>query len=167
MTFKNQPLACAAVLFFFATVAHAETMYQCLDANGHKSFSNIKTSANGTKCTPMDLGPVLGPADASPASGSSSRPATKTPTPPTFPRVADDAQKNRDNDRKRILEGELAAEQKNLEQAQEEFAKQDATRLGNESNFQKKIDRLQPHKDKVDLHSRNIEAIQKEISKLR
>jgi hypothetical protein len=40
-----------------------------------------------------------------------------TPTPGNFPKVDEQTQKSRDGDRRRILESELAAEQKNAEQA--------------------------------------------------
>ena len=40
-------------------------------------------------------------------------------------------------------------------------------RRGDERNYQKVLDRLQPFKDKVDLHKRNIEALRREISGLR
>lgn len=40
-------------------------------------------------------------------------------------------------------------------------------RSGDERNYQRVLDRLQPFKDKAALHERNIEAIRKEISNLR
>ena len=40
-------------------------------------------------------------------------------------------------------------------------------RLGSEQNYQKKLDRLQPFQDRVDLHRRNIEALNKELQGLR
>ncbi len=139
--------------------ARADVMYQCIDESGHKSFSNIKSAAKGAKCTAMSLGePVSVPA---------TKAAAKTPTPSTFPKVDDNAQKSRDTDRKRILEGELATEQSNLEQAKKELAAQEAVRSGDERNYQRVVERLQPFKDKVALHERNIEAIQKELGKLR
>lgn len=157
-----------AVLFLVMTPVQADVMYQCVDENGHKSFSNIKSSSKGLRCTAMDLGePVAVPAPKS---------AAKTPTPPTFPKVDDNAQKARDTDRRRILDAELAAEQRNLEQAKRELAEQEATVLPNERmqykggggiNGAKVEERIQSFKDKVALHERNIEAIQKEISKLR
>ena len=76
-------------------------------------------------------------------------------------------QKERDNDRRRILESELAAEQKNLEQARKDLAEQEAVRSGDERNYQRVLERLEPFKNKVALHERNIEAIQKELGKLR
>lgn len=155
----------AAWLFLVVTPVRADTMYQCVDETGHKSFSNIKSTGKGNKCTPMDLGePVAVPA---------ARAATKTPTPATFPKVDDNAQKSRDNDRRRILDSELGAEQKNLEQAKKDLAEQEGVVLPNERmqggaiSGGKVLERVQPYKDKVALHERNIEAIQKEIAKLR
>ncbi|MFZ4534994.1 DUF4124 domain-containing protein [Propionivibrio sp.] len=158
----------AALLFLAAIPVQADVMYQCTDESGHKSFSNIKSSAKGAKCSAMDMG--------SPVSSPATKAATKTPTPATFPKVDDNAQKSRDTDRRRILESELTAEQKNLEQAKKDLAEQEATVLPNERMQYKggggisggKVEeRVQPFRDKVALHERNIEAIQKEISKLR
>jgi hypothetical protein len=82
-------------------------------------------------------------------------------------------QKSRDGDRRRILESELAAEQKNAEQAKQELSEQEAIVLPSERmqggaiSGGKVQERLQPYKDRVALHQRNIEAIQKEIANLR
>jgi len=151
-----------------ALPVHADVMYQCVDESGHKSFSNIKSSAKGSKCTAMDLGaPVTVPAP---------KAAAKTPTPATFPKVDDNTQKARDTDRRRILDSELAAEQKNLDEAKKALAEQEAIILPSERQQYKggggisggKVEaRIQPSRDKVALHERNIEAIQKEIAKLR
>ena len=153
-----------ALLVLAVLPVHADVMYQCVDDSGHKSFSNIKSSIKGAKCTAMDLGEAAPP----PAKPS----AAKAPTPASFPKVDDGAQKARDSDRRRILEGELAAEQKNLEDAKKALAEQEALILPEERiqgggvNGAKADERRQPYKDKVALHQRNIEAIQKEISRL-
>ncbi len=193
MTFQRLFFS-AAWLFLAMTPVRADVMYQCVDETGHKSFSNIKSAGKGSKCTPMDLGaPVTVPG----AKG-----AAKTPTPASFPKVDDNAQKSRDNDRLRILNSELATEQKNLEQAKKELAAQNESALPEERNASRTTcvpvqqcstgptgktcktvqsctktlgginnsevdERLQPYQDKVALHERNIEAIQKEIAKLR
>lgn len=164
-----QRLYFPVALFFLATLsAQADTMYQCVDESGHKSFSNMKSGPKGSRCTAMDLGaPVTVPA---------TRAAAKTPTPATFPKVDDNAQKARDTDRRRILDSEMTAEQRNLEQAKKDLAQQESIILPEERmQFKggggisggKVEERLQPYRDKVALHERNIEAIQKEISKLR
>ena len=152
-----------ALLLLAAMPAGADVMYQCIDESGNKSFSNIRPAGKGAKCTAMNLGE---PARV-PGAGAAAPKAAATPTPPSFPKVDDSTQKARDTDRRRILEGELAAEERNLEQARKELADQEAVRSGDERNYQRVLDRLQPYKDKVGLHERNIEAIQKELSKLR
>jgi hypothetical protein len=38
---------------------------------------------------------------------------------------------------------------------------------GDEKNYQKVVDRIQPYKDRVAQHERNIQAINKELSNLR
>jgi len=158
----------ALVLMVMIAPVQADVMYQCVDQSGHKSFSNIKSSAVGTHCTAMDLGAQ--------APGPAARPAVKTPSPAAFPKVDDNAQKSRDGDRRRILEGELASEQKNLEQARKDLAEQESTVLPSERmQFKggggisggKVEERVQPFRDKVALHERNIEAIQNEIARLR
>lgn len=174
-----------ALLLLAAKPVTADVMYQCVDESGHKSFSNIRSTAKGARCTAMDLG---APVTTVPAA----KGAAKTPTPASFPKVEDSAQKSRDTDRRRILENELAAEQKNLEQARKDLAAQEETILpeerfgpqqrcvalkdgkqscssvgGSGVNGGKIEERVQPYKDKVALHQRNIEAIQKELSKLR
>ena len=154
------------VLFMLITAqARADVMYQCVDDSGHKSFSNMKSQTKGAKCTAMDLG--------APAYVPTAKAAARTPTPSSFPKVDDDMQKSRDMDRRRILEGELSTEQKNLEQTKKDLTEQEALVLPSERmqggaiSGGKVIERVQPYKDKVALHERNIEAIQKEISKLR
>jgi hypothetical protein len=154
--------AIAGVLLLAVPSAHAD-IYKCVGSDGHVTYSNM----GDRNCKRLSLDPV--PASTSaPASAAAGKPAAaKSPTPAGFPKVEEGAQKSRDNDRRRILEGELAAEQKNLEQAKKEMADQEAVRLGGERNYQRVIDRVQPFKDKVALHERNIEAIQSEISRLR
>jgi len=143
----------------------ADVMYQCVDADGHKTFSNVKSASRGARCTVMNLGvPVSSAADKS---------ARSKPSPESFPKVDNNTQRARDNERRRILENELEAEQKNLEQAKKELAEQEGTILPNERmvgggiSGGKVEERLQPFRNKVGLHERNIEAIQKELYRLR
>ena len=148
-----------AVLFAVTTVVQADVMYQCVDEHGNKTFSNVRLGGKGFKCTAMDLGPATSVPEPAPAA--------KVPSPANFPKVGENTQRERDNDRRRILENELEAEQKNLEQAKKELAEQEASRSGGERNYQRVLERLEPFKNKVALHERNIEAIQKELARLR
>ena len=158
---KTQGLHFSIALLALATLPAQADIYKCADADGHVTYSNVATK----NCKKLNLDPV----NATPAA----KAAPRTPTPATFPRVDDNTQKSRDTDRRRILESELAAEQKNLEQAKKDLAEQEATVLPNERmqgggiSGGKIQERLQPFKDKAALHERNLEAIRKEIANLR
>lgn len=148
----------AAALLVKLAAAHAEVMYQCVDDLGRKTFSNVKLPDKHFKCVVLDLGP---------ATSVPAVPVSRPASPPGFPKVNEKIQKELDNDRRRILEDELSAEQQNLEQAKKELAEQEGIRNGNERNYQRVLDRLEPYKNKVALHERNIEAIEKELGNLR
>ena len=143
-------------LVFAASALHAE-IYECVDQNGNKRFTNIRSEAKG--CKPMNI--VPSPAIPSPRSETKSTPA---PAPANFPNVDAQTQKQRDTDRRRILEQELANEQKLLDQTRKELAEQESTRLGSERNYQRVLDRLEPYKKKVKLHEDNIANIRKELA---
>lgn len=152
-------LLSSALLSLAAWPVHAQDIYKC-DIDGRVTYSNVPTK----NCRKLVLDPVnLAPAPKS----------MRTPTPSTFPKVDGQTQKSRDDDRRRILENELAAEQKNAEQAKKALAEQEALVLPNERmqggaiSGGKVEERVQPYKDKVALHERNIEAISKEIANLR
>lgn len=155
---------CRLIPFVAAVLAwpvQAQSIYKCVDASGNTLISNARMDRN---CKAV----VTGPDSSVPAprpKGATG--AAANPSPNGFPRVQEDAQKARDNDRKRILEQEMASEQRNLEQAKKELAEQEAVRMGDERNYQRMLDRLQPYKDRVAQHERNIQAIQKELSNLR
>lgn len=149
-----------ALLPLLAGPARGQDIYKC-DTDGRVTYSNVPTK----NCRRLVLDPVnLAPAP---------KAARKQPTPDSFPKVDDQTQKSRDGDRRRILDSELAAEQKNLEQAKAALAEQEATVLPNERmqggaiSGGKVQERVQPFKDRVVLHERNIEAISKEIANLR
>ncbi len=145
------------VLALSASVARA-AIYECVDANGTKRFTNIESEAKG--CKLLDIGPI----NTVPAPKPQARSA---PGPANFPRVDPQTQKQRDADRRRILQQELANEQKLLDQAQKELAEQESTRLGSERNYQRVLDRLEPYKKKVKLHEDNVANLKKELANLR
>lgn len=143
--------------------ATAQDIFKCADADGRVTYSNVPTK----NCRKIVLEPMMNVPSVPKASNKTAA------TPPNFPKVDDKTQKSRDGDRRRILETELAAEQKNAEQAKKELAEQEAVVLPSERmqggaiSGGKVQERVQPFKDKVALHERNIEAIRKEIANLR
>ena len=86
--------------------------------------------------------------------------------------MAEDTQRARDNDRRKILEQELATEQKSLDEAKKrlaegEIAQPNERMQGGGINQAKVQERIKPLQDQVQLHERNLEAINKEMRNLR
>lgn len=148
------------VLGVLSGAAHAE-IYKCTDSAGHVTYSNVQSKG----CAKMNLDPI----STVPAQR---QPAAKAPSPAGFPKVEEGTQKARDNDRRKILEQELSAEQKSLGEARKALADgeipQPQERLqGGAVNQAKVQERTQPLRDQVQLHERNVEAINKELNNLR
>ncbi len=148
------------LLIGFMGSVHAE-IYECVDKSGNKRFTNVKSEAGG--CKPMNLPAV----SSVPAPKPGAKPDGRSATPEGFPRVDPSTQQQRDTGRRKILEQELANEEQMLDQAKKELAEQESTRLGNERNYQRVLERLEPYKKKVALHESNIANLRKEMSSLR
>lgn len=131
--------------------AAASTLYKCTDGSGAVLFTNQKTSQKN--CI------VLSQQSPPPAvSGGKHRTAAApAPTPGDFPRVSGNEQRARDNDRRAILDKELANELQNADKAKKALL--DA---GNQP-----AEKLQPLRDTVALHERNVESLKKELGNLR
>jgi len=146
----------SVLALFFAALAMpvmAQTIYKCIDANGGTVISNSRVEKN---CKAVSTSPD----STVPAPKVRSAGVAGNPTPSSFPKVQEDTQKARDGDRRHILDQELTAEQRNLEQARKELAEQERVAGDNR-------ERLAPYKDSVAQHERNIQAIQKELGNLR
>lgn len=160
MTRQILLLVCATSTF---TLAQADTLYKCQDADGRTTYTNQKTGKN---CEIISQDKPVSTFSAPPK-----RPPQATPS--DFPRVKEDQQKARDNDRRAILEKELANEQKNLATAKRELTEQenlvapDERIAGGGIQGGKREARIQTYRDKVQLHERNIESIRKEIANLK
>jgi len=145
------------LLMALAPALRAE-IYECLDASGNKRFTNIKAEAKGCKLL------NVGPPNTVPAPPGAKAPGKPMATPSSFPKVDSDMQRQRDLDRRRILENELSSEEKLLAQARRELTEQEAVRLGSERNYQRVLDRLEPYKKRVKLHEDNVASLKREMS---
>lgn len=150
----------AVFVLGLSSVARAD-IYKCVDDAGHVTYTNQR-AAKGCTALSRDL-----PVSSVPGRHTPSRSAASSPSPSSFPKVDSDTQQRRDSDRRKLLEQELSAEEQSLEQARKQLAEQESVRMGDERNYQRVIDRVQPFKDKVALHERNIEALKREIRNLR
>jgi hypothetical protein len=144
------------LLALFTPAAHAD-IWECMDGSGNKRFTNIKAESKG--CKLLVVGPTNTVASAKPPAK-----AASGETPRSFPKVDSDTQKQRDNDRRKILDQELGNEQKLLEQARKELDEQESQRLGSERNYQRVLERLEPYKKKVKLHEDNIANLRREMA---
>jgi len=153
-----------ALLLAIASIAGPAGAETCkyVDEEGRVIYSNTPNNppkdAKKVRCF---SDPVAKPAQAAPES------QPKPGASESFPKVDGETQKKRDDERRRILETELANEQQQLEAARQKLAEQEAVRTGDERNYQRFLDRVQPFRDAVANHERNIEAIRREISNLK
>jgi hypothetical protein len=140
-------------------------IYECLEPSGAKLFTSDPKEAKAKGCKAMNLGPpnTVSTTKPQPQAGK----AASQPTPANFPKVDQDTQKQRDSDRRRLLEQELANEEKLLAQAKKELAEQESVRLGSEFNYQRVLNRLEPYKKQVALHESNVANLKREIGNIR
>lgn len=139
---------------FLSQAAHAD-IYKLVDENGRVTYSN--TPLKGAKKIHLEPISTIAPP----------KPKPPAATPQNFPRVDNETQKKRDGTRRDILEQELATERKALEEARKALAEGEATRLGDERNYQKYLDRVQGLRDSVTLHEKNVDALNKELAGVR
>jgi hypothetical protein len=184
-TYMYRQITFISILIYasaFSTFAHAE-IYKHVDAEGRITYSNVKIK--GAKKL------YLEPADTSFGNNSSSEtkraPSTRTATPASFPKVDAGTQNQRDGKRKEILQAELDTEKKALEDAKKAYAEGESNpevyhksrqvitknadgststktvsdTFRNVPKFDEKMKSLQAD---VDVHQRNIELLEKEIS---
>lgn len=155
--------------FLLLQFAHAE-IYKTVDAEGRVTYSNVKLK--GSKKLDLEPADTSFGNSVNNGDGKAKRvPATRTDTPASFPKVDAGTQNQRDGKRKDILQSELDAERKALDDAKKAYAEGEAnpevfrTPTGqirrNVPKFQEKMKNLQAN---VDVHQRNIDLLQKEIN---
>ncbi|MFO1362228.1 MAG: DUF4124 domain-containing protein [Burkholderiales bacterium] len=163
--------AVLAATLALAPVAHAQgTVWRCAEADGRPHYTNIKKDTEGKSCVVVtkEVSVVSGLArGATPAATRAPGTQAATATPPNFPRVDRDTQRARDDNRRKILEDELATEERSLVDAKAKLTEQESVRHGDERNYQRVLDRLKPYQEAVELHERNVSAIRRELANLK
>ena len=87
--------------------------------------------------------------------------------PSTFPRESSSQRDSAKGRQREILQRELASEEAALARAQKALAEQEAVRSGDERNYARVLERLQPYKETVENHQKNIQALQRELGNLK
>lgn len=154
------------LLMAVAGPLHAD-IWECEEPGGGKRFTNIKAEAKGCRQLTVTPAAPAPPPAAAPAPRNSDAPRAPGANSDGFPKVAPQVQQQRDNDRRKILETELANEERNLQEARRELVEQENTRLGSERNAQRMIDRIETYQKKVKLHEDNVANLRRELSNLR
>ena len=140
------------------TGAHAQVteIYKCTDESGRPLYTSDKKDTEGKKCELVSREINVVPAP-------KPRPAPGAAGYPKETAAARAAAKERQRE---ILEKELATEEALLAKAKQALAEQESVRSGDERNYARVLERLQPYKDNVDLHTKNIEALRRELNNL-
>jgi len=151
------------VLVAAAPGAHA-VLCKYVDDNGHVTYSD--SPVRGAKQQSCFEAPPVPPPPAR-ASTPSGPPAAAPAPQGGLPNVDQATQRKRDESRRKILEDELAVEERSLAEARKALAEGEATRMGGERNYQRYLDRVQGLKDRVAQHERNVGALKQELANLR
>jgi len=154
-------LACGAAPALGADAADSSVMYRC-PGNDYKNTISAK-EAEKLGCKRIEGAPVTviqmtkpRAAAAVPAASGGSGGSRVDPV----------AQRARDSDARRILEGELRSEEEKLAVMQKEFNNGQPERQGDEKNFQKYLDRVDGMRAAIARKQIDIAALQREIKKL-
>jgi septal ring factor EnvC (AmiA/AmiB activator) len=132
-------------------------IFKCRSESGQITYTNDRRQAEKQKCelvtSQINVAPPYRPAP--------SRSASNFPREtPTMSAAAKDRQRQ-------ILERELASEQRALAAAKQALAEQESVRSGDERNYARVQERLQPFVDTVQNHEKNIQALQRELGNLK
>ena len=150
--------ALIVLLIPLAARAQVTEIYKCVDAKGKYTYKNERPRS-GEKCETVASQMNVVPPPPLPKNGARS--------PSNFPKETAAERATAKGRQREILEKELASEQQLLATAREELAAQEQVRSGDERNYARVLERLQPYKDNVDLHEKNIEALRRELGNLR
>jgi hypothetical protein len=132
-------------------------IYKCRDASGRPLYTSDKKDTSGKQCELVSREINVVPAQ---------KPKPPPSTQRGFPKETPAASANAKERQREILEKELATEEALLAKAKQTLAEQEAVRTGDERNYARVLERLQPYKDNVELHTKNVEALRRELSNL-
>lgn len=131
--------------------------YRCNTASGFAAYFNVPNGNSTHDRAP----PRRAPAGNSPAPPPTTQPAS----PPGFPRVDAATQKGRDELRRKVLQDELASEEKLLLESRNAFANGAPPALPDEQKDpQRYAERIAKLRQAVLLHERNVEALRRELA---
>lgn len=138
----------AATLAFSASAQSSE-VYKCVGPSGMVEYKNTGDTKG---CKRVENAPVT------------VVPAPRAPVARSASSVSSTAQKQRDDDRRTILEGELKTQQDKLDALKAEYNNGEPERRGDEKNYQKYLDRLAQLKDDIARAEANVDSLKRELA---
>lgn len=165
------PVAVAlfSMLLFVHPPGQAQ-IYKCEGADGVVEYSNAQPMPQpGRSCRVLEMSPIttIPAPKAAPRAAPPGAAVNRTASPDGFPKVGTATQKARDEDRRRILEGELSREEARLSDLRKEYNNGEPERQGGERNYQKYLDRVQRLKDDIERSEANVATIKRELAGVR
>lgn len=159
-------VAAAAALAPLAAAAQAGAVYRCPGPPVLYTDALSPEEARERGCRTIEGAPITilqapkpRPAPASGANGGAASRPGETKVDPV-------AQRQRDNDARRILEAELKREEDKLAQLKREYNSGEPERRGDERNFAKYLERVEQMKAGIARTESDIAALKREIAKL-
>jgi DNA repair exonuclease SbcCD ATPase subunit len=144
-------------------LVHAQQVteiWKCQDERGRPLYTSDKRETVGKKCEVVSREVNVVPAP------SGAKPGAKSPSPPGFPKESVNERMAAKAKQRETLEKELAQEEQMLAEAKRKLAEQEAIRTGDEKNYAKVLARLQPYRDAVEVHEKNVQALKRELANL-
>lgn len=143
-------------------------IYKHVDEQGNVTFTNTPLKGAQRIFVEQSRPTLIAPGTSKPKDRAAASPRVSTPSPAAFPRVDTGSQRERDVNRRRILEEELNSERRQLAERKKELAEAESTRSAEEvANPQKYVARLGRLRENLLLHEKNIVALQTELGKNR
>jgi len=141
-----------------ATGAARADMYRCeVPGSGVPLYTNDVRDTTGKKCVVVSREVNIAP-------GQGAKPASKAASPAGFPKESPAGRAAAKAKQLDTLEKELAQEQRLLGDAKRKLVEQESIRSGDEKNYARVLERLQPFKDAVEVHEKNVAALKREIN---
>ena len=132
-------------------------IFKCRTETGQVTYTNDRRQAERQKCELVTSQINVAPPFAQPQGRKAQN----------FPRETAGQSASARERQREILERELDSERKALDQARRALAEQESVRTGDERNYARVQERLQPFKDTVENHEKNIQALQRELANLK
>jgi hypothetical protein len=142
-------------------LAGAQEIYRCVDDEGNVTLQNMGRAKG---CKALNVQPIVSVSAPSTASKAGRNAAEARPA--DFPRIDSGTQRARDDNRKRILEDELKAEESRLAPLRAEFNSGTPERRAEERTTAQYQERVQRMQQEIRRGESNVASLKREIALL-